>query len=343
MLEANALFMKGRITEAVSVAETATDAALLTGNDQFSVWALWADAVVCSCAGDATRALASAREAVTRAERSTATYFSSLSRLHLAAALHATGDTGQARVELAAFEAGPNRQLLDLRGGHGWELLIRTQLAQGDVEAAGRSADEAEARARATPLPQRIASARCGRAAVLLAGDDMPAATRAASEALRLAESADNPLLCARARALIGAAAGRGGDIERGVAELEDAERLFSECGALRESDAAAQELRRFGRRQARRRRPTPGAGPGALSAREREVAELVAAGRRNRDVAVALFLSEKTIESHLARIYDKLGVRSRAAMATIIAGDRSEEDAPASSRGAARRLTSGA
>ena len=54
----------------------------------------------------------------------------------------------------------------------------------------------------------------------------------------------------------------------------------------------------------------------------EREVAVLVAAGKRNRDVAAALFVSEKTVESHLARIYDKLGVRSRAALAAIIAGE---------------------
>jgi DNA-binding NarL/FixJ family response regulator len=51
-------------------------------------------------------------------------------------------------------------------------------------------------------------------------------------------------------------------------------------------------------------------------------VAKLVAAGKRNREVAAALFLSEKTVESHLARIYDKLGVRSRAALATILAAD---------------------
>ncbi len=63
-----------------------------------------------------------------------------------------------------------------------------------------------------------------------------------------------------------------------------------------------------------------------ALSAREQEVAALVAAGKRNRDVAAALFLSEKTVESHLARIYDKLGVRSRAALATSMAGERAGE-----------------
>ena len=51
-------------------------------------------------------------------------------------------------------------------------------------------------------------------------------------------------------------------------------------------------------------------------------MATLVATGKRNRDVAAALFVSEKTVESHLARIYDKLGVRSRAALATIVAAE---------------------
>ena len=58
----------------------------------------------------------------------------------------------------------------------------------------------------------------------------------------------------------------------------------------------------------------------GELSPREWEVATLVAAGKRNREVAAALFLREKPVESHLARIYDKLGVHSRAALATVIA-----------------------
>ncbi|MGB0097236.1 MAG: helix-turn-helix transcriptional regulator, partial [Solirubrobacteraceae bacterium] len=100
-----------------------------------------------------------------------------------------------------------------------------------------------------------------------------------------------------------------------------------------READAAARELRRLGQRRPRRPRGVyRDEGTVALSAREREVAMLVAAGKRNRDVAAALYVSEKTVESHLARIYDKLGVRSRAALATIIAGERSggESHAPA-------------
>ncbi len=321
VLETNALFMKGRITEAVAVAETATDAAVLTGNDQFAVWALWSDAVVCACAGDSTRALASSREALARSERVSETYFSILSRLHLAAALHAAGDAAGARVELAAFEAGGDRRLLDLRGAHGWELLVGTQLALGELDAAAETAAIAEQRARASSLPLRTATALCACAAVALARDDEAAAAHAAREARALAEDGGNQVLVARARALIGAALSRGTDTERAIRELESAERTFVALGAMREADAAAHELRRLGRRRPRRVRDVAQSTRTVpLSAREREVAELVAAGKRNRDVAAALFVSEKTVESHLARIYDKLGVRSRAALATIIA-----------------------
>ena len=131
---------------------------------------------------------------------------------------------------------------------------------------------------------------------------------------------------------------------EQGIAELEHAERTLFALGALREADAAAQELRRLGRRGPRRiRSVSRGTGTGALSARELEVATLVAAGQRNRDVAAALFLSEKTVESHLARIYDKLGVRSRAGLATIIAGERARDDSQVPAlRGSRPRLSSG-
>ena len=54
-------------------------------------------------------------------------------------------------------------------------------------------------------------------------------------------------------------------------------------------------------------------AGPlASLTAREREIALLVAAGRTNREVAEQLVLSARTIEAHLRNVYGKLGVRSR-------------------------------
>jgi ATP/maltotriose-dependent transcriptional regulator MalT len=330
--ETNALVMKGRIGEAKAVAETTTDAAVLTGNDQFAIWALWADAMVCSCAGDTTRALTSAREAVARSEHVPATFFSSLSHLHLAAALHAGGDLAGARAELARFEEGPAQQLLDLRGGHGWELLVLTQLAVGELDAAVDSAARAEARARATSLPHRTVTALSASAAVSLARGDPAGAIERAREAIALASTAGNPLLGARARALVGTALGRRGETQEGIVELEQAERTLLDCGALREASAAARELRRLGHRGRRRvRAASRGTGPDALSPRETEIATLVAAGKRNRDVAAALFLSEKTVESHLARIYDKVGVHSRAALAAIIAREASQKGVPSS------------
>jgi non-specific serine/threonine protein kinase len=54
----------------------------------------------------------------------------------------------------------------------------------------------------------------------------------------------------------------------------------------------------------------------GMLSPREREVAELIALGRSNREIAEALVLSSKTVESHIKHIFEKLGVQARAEVA---------------------------
>ena len=79
--------------------------------------------------------------------------------------------------------------------------------------------------------------------------------------------------------------------------------------------DAAARELRRAGSRlSAETRRAARGTAE--LTERERDIAGLVSAGKSNKEVAASLFLSEKTIEHHLSRIYAKLGVRSRVELA---------------------------
>jgi DNA-binding NarL/FixJ family response regulator len=49
-------------------------------------------------------------------------------------------------------------------------------------------------------------------------------------------------------------------------------------------------------------------------------VAELVAAGRTNREIAAELFLSKRTVDTHLAHVFEKLGVSSRAAVAAAVA-----------------------
>ena len=57
----------------------------------------------------------------------------------------------------------------------------------------------------------------------------------------------------------------------------------------------------------------------------ERRIVELVATGSTNREVAAALFLSTRTVEGHLSRVYGKLGVHSRVELANKLADDGSK------------------
>lgn len=90
----------------------------------------------------------------------------------------------------------------------------------------------------------------------------------------------------------------------------------------LGDAEAVLNEIERFLTGAVRRpRRALWQAGPQALSRREREVVRLAVAGERVTDIARQLFVSERTVESHLASAYAKLGVRSRVELAR-----RSEE-----------------
>ena len=86
-------------------------------------------------------------------------------------------------------------------------------------------------------------------------------------------------------------------------------------CATRRRASCAASVS---GRRRAAAAGPRP-KGSTASAGRERQVAELVGAGHTNREIAAELFLSEKTIESHLKRVFEKLGVKSRAEVAQAV------------------------
>jgi DNA-binding NarL/FixJ family response regulator len=118
------------------------------------------------------------------------------------------------------------------------------------------------------------------------------------------------------ARAL--AAAGEG---DRAAAELERAAATFEDCGALPHRDAAEQELRRLGRHVQRRTRPgmTDAEGLAALTEREQQVAGLVVDRNTNPEIAAELFLSLKTVETHLRNIFRKVGVSSRVELARAV------------------------
>ncbi len=115
-----------------------------------------------------------------------------------------------------------------------------------------------------------------------------------------------NPFGQARALLALGAVRRRARQKRSAREAIEQSLVIFEECGAEGWTEKARAELGAIGGR----RRESE------LTAAERRVAALAAEGRTNREVAAALFVGERTVETHLSHIYAKLGVRSRTELA---------------------------
>lgn len=112
-------------------------------------------------------------------------------------------------------------------------------------------------------------------------------------------------------RALL--AAGRASartDRPAAVEAVEGALESFDACGADWHRRRALSTLRTLGSRG--RRAAVAAAGPGSLTTREAEVVRLAAGGLTAREIAEALYIGERTVETHLANAYPKLGVRGK-------------------------------
>ena len=228
--------------------------------------------------------------------------------------------------------AADTEALLDAAGG--WEMplipptwrvvhneaLTRIELAGGRLDEAAACAEAAERTAAALALPLATALAQRARAGVLLARADAGAAAEAALASVAGADAAGAPVEAARSRVLAGAAFAAANERERAVALLRRAEHELDACGALRDRGEARRRMRQLGVR-AEPRGPSGAGGSGldSLSKREREVAHLITDRKTNKEVAAELFLSEKTVETHLRNIFAKLGVSSRVDVARAV------------------------
>ena len=200
------------------------------------------------------------------------------------------------------------------------EVLARCRLALNRPDEARRAAARAEAWASAVRLPMADAWAGRATAAVdLQAGDP----TRAAERAVASATAADEvgaPVEAALSRVLAGRALAETGEGDRATTELRRAAHDFELCGALRYRDEAEHELRKLGHHIHRRTRgKVDGTGVDSLTRRELEVARLVVDRRTNLEIAAELFLSQKTVESHLRNIFRKINVSSRVDLARAV------------------------
>ncbi len=209
----------------------------------------------------------------------------------------------------------PRLQLVDRV--YGYEILVEAALAAGDPGAALTWSEKAAA----LPITgHHMAEAALGRikARVATALSDHQSGIRESADAGVLAALVGGDLEVMRARIIEASARAAAGDRVRGIEDLEEAARRAETTGASAVKAWAQRELAVLGRRL----RNVPGVGWDALHPTQKVVARLAAAGMRNREIAKALYLSEKTIESHVATVLAALGTTNRVGIGRELEGD---------------------
>ncbi|HEX4812282.1 MAG TPA: AAA family ATPase [Nonomuraea sp.] len=137
-------------------------------------------------------------------------------------------------------------------------------------------------------------------------------AARCHARARRAYEEMPRPYGAARAGEAEAGARLALGDRDAAAELAADASERYAALGATHDAARCRRLLRDIGPASGTRSRPRRG-GAGVLSPRESEVARLVALGRTNREIAEILFLSRRTVDTHVAQVLRKLGVRTRA------------------------------
>jgi DNA-binding CsgD family transcriptional regulator len=231
-------------------------------------------------------------------------------RTHSAVYLVARGRLriAQGRVEEGLADllwCGERLEALGLNWPSDWKAFATPALASlGEQQAASKLAREQVAMARHVGVPGALGMSL--RAAGLAIGGDERLALL--QEAVSTLEHSAARLELAHALADLGAELSRSGRRREGRDAQRRAMNLAGECGALALAESARAELQAGPGRRAR----TELTGPGALTAAEWRVCRQAAEGHSNREIAQALFVTEKTIERHLSSAYHKLGIRSR-------------------------------
>ncbi len=183
-------------------------------------------------------------------------------------------------------------------------VAVEIAVAAGDLDFGRSAAEELAVLASDHGSSALQAAAAAAQGRLQLAEGDAAAAGEMLRRACRLWQEVDAPYETAIAQILLAEAYRAQGNTEDASLELETARKTFERLGAARDARRAA-----YAAGQLADRRPV-------LSAREQEVAALIARGLSNREIARTLVVSERTVDTHVHRILNKLGFASRSQIA---------------------------
>jgi DNA-binding CsgD family transcriptional regulator len=188
---------------------------------------------------------------------------------------------------------------------------IEALVGLDDLERAHALIDQLEANGRRRDRAWALgAAARC-RGLAIAASGDLEGASAALEEAVRQHSRLPMPFELARTLVAQGQIQRRRKERLAAKHSLGQAIDIFQSRGAVLWAERARRELGRLGLH--------PG-DANSLTKTERRVAEMVVSGLTNREVAAQLFISPKTVEANLSKIYSKYGVRSRTELAARMA-----------------------
>jgi DNA-binding NarL/FixJ family response regulator len=298
----------GNLGAAVRLSSEALDTVRLLDHPGIERWALVPHAAALSHVGQLEEARASARAAVEQSElaASRITGLRALGTLGFCALSEDHHEEAWAQLapavdELQAIGAGE----LSIFGVA--QNAIESLVALGCLDEANGLIAWVDDRGRpANRVWHRAISAR-GRALVAAARGDDDAAQSALAEALRAHTALPQPFELARTLLVKGRIQRRMKRRSAARDALNQALQVFDMLGAARWAEKATAELARI---------PGRGRASTGLSETERRVADLVADGLSNKQVAAKLYLTVRTVETNLSKVYAKLGIRSRTELA---------------------------
>jgi DNA-binding CsgD family transcriptional regulator len=319
--QAQALLMRGHFAEVSAIADSAMEDSLLMANEGFRRMAMTLRCGLELRTGDPHVAVEYGQQAVGAGRPGDPS--SGLTRTMLAEALLEVGEAKRCR-ELLGGDGGLVLAPFPVLQSLGYRLLTGASIALEDLDAAEHFAEKAAEVAHKFPQESTVAIGCATKAMAQFARGHVEIAAEQLQLSVAATQKLGFPFENAIARLLLGRALAAAGDRESAIAEVESAHAELRRLGAaIRYQDRAASVLRKLGRvvpRGVRGGTPLEG-----LSKRELQVLELVAQGKTNRQIASDLFLSVRTVDRHVARIFEKLSVSSRVTAANMFERSRSD------------------